>query len=638
MVAVKKIDLYVLRKFASLFVGAFCICLFVLMMQFMWRYIDELIGKGLTMDVLAKFFWYMSMTLVPMALPLSILLTALISFGNMGESLELTAMKSAGIPLLRIMRPLIVACGLTGVVSFYFQNVVSPKAQKQLTRMLVTMKETSPAIEIPEGVFYNGIPDVNLYVKSKDVKTGMLYDVIIYKMDQGFENAQIVVADSACLETTADKHFLKLTIYSGEQFENLRAQSSQLTTAIQVPYDRETFDEKTLLIDFDSGFELMNEGMFNGMARVKNLKELVRGADSIYHYCDSVGYEYYKSLDTKYLALPAVSRADSTKALLLGKRDNAGVRTTFDQLPPDRQLVAVQRAQTQVKNIMTDLDWEQPVTKQGYTNARRHWIEWHQKFTLSLACLIFFFIGAPLGAIIRKGGLGLPTVVSVIIFIFYYIINTSGMKLGKEGSIPVWLGMWMSTMVLAPCGAWITWRANNDSVVFNLSTFTARLRRWWGIRTSRNYYRKDVVISQPDYAVERERLQTLTAQCQVYLAEHHLLRLPNYKRLYFAPRPADAIADISRQMEEMLERLSNSRDARLLTIMNRYPELMTKAHLSPFAYRGTNFAIGVLVPVGILVAWRIWRCRIRLYRDLKLICKIDGEMTARINQILNHQS
>ena len=190
---IKKIDIYVLKKFLLLFVGAFCICLFVLMMQAIWRYIDELIGKGLSLDILAKFFWYMGITLVPMSLPLSVLLTALISFGNMGESLELTAMKSAGIPLMRIMRPVIIVCLILMGVSFIFQNRISPNAQKQLTRMLATMKETSPAIEIPEGVFYNGIPNVNLYVQKKNAKTGMLYDIIIYKMDQGFENAQIVV-------------------------------------------------------------------------------------------------------------------------------------------------------------------------------------------------------------------------------------------------------------------------------------------------------------------------------------------------------------------------------------------------------------------------------------------------------------
>ena len=228
MAVIKKIDLFVLKKFITLFAGSFFVCLFVLILQFLWRYVDELIGKGLSMEILAKFFWYASITLVPMALPLSLLLASLISFGNMGEQLELTAMKAAGIPLRRIMAPIGIFSAAMACISFVFQNDTSPKAQKELTRMIATMKETSPAIEIPEGMFYNGIPNINIYVDHKDAKTGMLYHVIIYKVDQGFQNAQIVVADSARLETTADKHFLSLTIFDGEQFENLQARSTAL--------------------------------------------------------------------------------------------------------------------------------------------------------------------------------------------------------------------------------------------------------------------------------------------------------------------------------------------------------------------------------------------------------------------------
>lgn len=622
-----------LKKFLTLFVGCFLICLFIFMMQYMWRSLDELIGKGLSMDILAQFFWYMGQTLVPAALPLSVLLTSLITFGNLGESMELTAMKSAGIPLIRIMSPIMILCIVFGLVSFRFQNNVSPSAQKQLARMLMTMKETSPAIEIPEGVFYNGIPNINIYVKTKNVKTGMLYDVIIYKMDQGFENAQIVVADSAQLETTADKHFLRLAIFSGEQFENLR-QMGQMAQAINVPYDRETFRYKVLLVDFDSGFELMDENTFSTMASAKNLKELEKGADSITHVSDSIGKTYNQNMKERYMTLLQLSKTDSANERARVKKQTLDVGMVFSNQSSEKRLQIIQSALDEVKRVHSDLEWEKPVTATGYRNVRRHWIEWHQKFALSLACLIFFFVGAPLGAIIRKGGLGLPAVISVIIFIIYYIINTSGMKLAREGTWQIWFGMWASTMVLAPLGAFVTYKANNDSVVFNFGNFLIKLKRFFGVRTTRLFITKEVVIETPDYRMERQNLEVLSEKCQNYIRKTHLPFAPNYFKLYFRPQKPDGAKEISAELEAMLERLSNSRDARLLTTMNEYPELYTSGHLLPFSRRGTNIAIGILFPIGFALAWRIWRFRLQLYRDLKLVIKADGLVETRIDKIL----
>lgn len=605
------------------------------MMQFMWRYVDDLIGKGLSMEILARFFWHMGITLVPMALPLSILLTSLISFGNMGENLELTALKSAGVPLVRIMMPMILLCTALGFISFDFQNNISPKAQKQLMRMLVTMKETSPALEIPEGVFYNGIPNINIYVKTKDTKTGMLYDVIIYKMDQGFENAQIVVADSARLQTTADKHFLKLAIFSGEQFENLQS-APQMTDRINVPYDRETFREKTLLINFDSGFNMLSEGMFNDMARVKNLVELKRGADSISLEADSIGRTYYLALNSKYIINPLLAPKDSAKIVEQVENKAIDIKKLYEQIPPEKRLFIIQAALGKTKQIRTDLEWQEPVTSSDYLNVRKHMIEWHQKFALAFACIIFFFIGAPLGAIIRKGGLGMPTVISVIIFIFYYIINTSGMKLAKEGTWSIWFGLWISTIIMAPFGVFLTYKANNDSVVFNLHTYLTAIRRFFGIKTTRLFLRKEVIIEKPNYATERDNIKILSKKCNAYIRKEHLPIIPNYFRLFFFPLKDNSIENISQEMEYLLQRLSNSNDAQLLTIMNDYPELNTTGHQTPFKQHGTNIVIGLLFPIGLCFAWRIWKFRIQLFRNLKTIVKTNNKMLIQIDKILSN--
>ena len=455
----KKLDIFILKKFLQMFVGAFFVCLFVFMMQFTWRYVDELIGKGLTLDLLAKFFWYMAITLVPQALPLGVLLASLITFGNMGESLELLSMKAAGVPLKRIMRPVgVVAVMLVGI-SFYFQNVASPYAQVSLNALLFSMKQSSPAVEIPEGVFYSGVPNVNLYVQKKDAKSGMLYQLIIYKTDQGFDRAQIVLADSGRMEMSKDKMHLTLDLWNGEQFENLQANNFSALNSSGVPYDRETFDYKHLIIDFDSNFNLMDTDMLRGMASAKNMKQIASSVDTMQMQMDTIGKTTYAE----------IQRFFTHKTDLKVKGGNWD--SICENLMPDKFVSARNFARSSVQQQLYDYEWRSQVS-QGYMyDIRRHWIEWHQKMTFSLACLFFFLIGAPLGAIIRKGGLGMPTVISVIIFILYYIINTSGMKMGRSGNIPVWIGMWASTIILAPAGIWLTYKSNKDSIMFNLDSY-----------------------------------------------------------------------------------------------------------------------------------------------------------------------
>ena len=249
MLRIKKLDIFIAKQFGLLFMGTFFICQFVLMMQFLWRYIDELIGKGLTMDVMAQFFWYMGLMLVPQALPLAILLSSLMTFGNLGESSELTAIKAAGISLMQAFRSLIVITIIIMFGSFYFQNNVGPKSNMKLAQLLISMKQKSPELEIPEGIFYDGIPNCNLYVQKKDLKTGKLYGIMIYRMTDSYEDAAIILADSGMLQSTAEKKHLVLSLYSGEWFENMH--SSALANTAAVPYRRETFVSKKIILDFD---------------------------------------------------------------------------------------------------------------------------------------------------------------------------------------------------------------------------------------------------------------------------------------------------------------------------------------------------------------------------------------------------
>lgn len=477
---IKKMDIYLLKAYLQLFAGTFFICLFIFLMQFTWRYVNELIGKGLSTEVLAKFFWYASLNLVPMSLPLAILLAALISFGNLGEKLELLSMKAAGVSLVRILAPIFSFVVLLSLGSFYFQNNIGPEATKQLGALIYSIKQKSPELEIPEGIFYNEIPGYNLFVERKDRETGMLYGVMIYRNSINSDDTQIVLADSGKLQSTEDHMHLKLTLWDGERFQNMAQNGGQMMKATE-PYMRETFFHEEDLIAFDDTFNVMDASLFAGNAATKDLASINRGIDSLKARLSYLGhdiYDYYSS--TQMRRNLHEGRKDSAQVVKdvarVASLDSLKLRLTA----PQKQDVWKQ-ARTASTQLMNECEFRTKVASNlDETNRvyRLHWVEWHKKFTLSAACLIFFFIGAPLGAIIRKGGLGLPVVVSVLIFIFYYIINVSGEKMAKTGDWEIAFGIWLSSMVLAPIGAFLTYKANNDSAMFNIEGYTLPVKRF----------------------------------------------------------------------------------------------------------------------------------------------------------------
>ncbi|MBQ2001955.1 MAG: LptF/LptG family permease [Bacteroidaceae bacterium] len=628
---IKRLDLYILKNYLLLFAGTFCISLFVVMMQFLWKYVDELIGKGLELSVMAKFFFYAAETLVPLALPLAILLASLISFGNLGERFELLAIKAAGISLFRTLRPLIIFTSLLCCGSFYFQDVVAPQAQRNLMQLLYSMRQKSPELDIPEGVFYDGIEGLNLYVKEKNKETGVLYGVMIYNLRDGIDNAQIVLADSGKLETSGNKQHLFLHLYSGEQFENLR--SGALVTQ-NVPYRRETFQQKHFVIDFDTNFSMADSESFSSSASTKDMKSLIADIDSMEAETDSMAMKNYNDMKTRVLAINVLdhrSLEDSMKAVKAAEKGEKlpPLDTLFARLSVSERSNVIRQATQKVAMHQMDAEFKALSMEEYDAQIRRHWIQFWQKITMSLACLVFFFIGAPLGAIIRKGGLGLPVVMSVVIFIVYYIINTAGMKVGREGSIPVWLGMWLSTMVLAPLGIFFTVKSNNDSTVFNFDSYVAFFRKLWGVRTKRYVVRKEVIINDPDYALASTMLGKLITDCQSYRREHRLTGVPNYLNLFFRSDRDELIENINERMEFVVEMLGNSKDKQILLDLNAVPVLDTHAHTAPFSNRKLNMLAGILLPVGVLLVIRVGFFRRRLRKDLRVIVKVGGKLKER---------
>ena len=626
MLRIKKLDIFVLKSFLLLFAGTFFICLFIFMMQFLWRYVDELVGKGLEIKVLAQFFFLSALTLIPLSLPLAILLAALMTFGNFGERYELLSMKAAGIPLLRIMQPVILFCVLLGLTSFFFQNVVGPKAQKELWTLIVSMKQKSPEVDIPEGVFYSDIDGYNIYAKQKDRETGILKDVLIYNFSDGFENAHIIWAAEGKLELTADKQHLYLHLYNGEQFENLKSQAG---LSRNVPYRRETFREKHTLIQFDTQFNMVDGNFLNRRSDIKNMNEITHAIDSLTAYADSLGRSMHSDIMQSTYKAPILSKSDSVK-IQEEKLSVINIDSVFNTLTSAEKLKTLSTCENRLSSLSSDWSMKSYLTKETDANIRGHRSDWHKKITLSLACIIFFFIGAPLGAIIRKGGLGMPVVLSVLIFILYYIIDSGATRVAKSGEMNIILGTWMSTLVLAPLGGFLTYKSNKDSVVFNIDVYIAFFRKLLGIRQSRHIFKKEVIIHTPDYADVVNRLEAISGQCQDYANKHKLLGPPNYFQIFTNNEHDDAIREISLQMENLIEELSNSKDNILLNMLNKYPYLSVKAHKSLFDNRWLNLIFGIIVPAGLLVWLNIWRYRVRLDKDLKVILKTNEELENHI--------
>jgi len=631
MIGVKKLDIFISKQFGLLFVGTFFICQFVLMMQFLWRYIDQLIGKGLSMEVLAQFFWYMGLMLLPQALPLAILLSSLIAFGNLGESSELTAIKAAGISLMQTFRSLIVIVIFIALGSFYFQNVVGPKANTSLAQILLSMKQKSPELEIPEGIFYDGIPNCNLYVQKKDTKTGMLYGIMIYRMNGSYEDAAIILADSGMLQSTAEKKHLLLTLHSGEWFENMKSQ--ELAGSASVPYRRETFAEKKIVLDFDADFSLTDASSISNNARGKSLSEIYHDIDSLNHQYDSVGRVFYTDAKRTHYYQRPIEKKDSLKAVKAAMAKTCNYDSIYNKLTTEKKQRAVSSALGRVQNEMNDLEFKSMLTSDGDRLIRQHRIEGIAKFTLALSCLLFFFIGAPLGAIIRKGGIGVPVIISVLVYIVYYILDNTGYRMARGGMWAVWFGKSISTAVLAPLAAFVTYKATNDSVVFNMDLYRNLFMKLLGLRLKRHVYAKEVIINDPDYTNDALALEKINEEVTDYAHQHKLYKLPNVIHVFFRYEPDNEIERINTDMEHTIEDLTNTKDRMILSLLNKYPIVSVKSHTRPFEKQWLNVVAGLLIPINVFIYIRMWFFRLRLLRDLKTIKETSTEIINRIHQM-----
>ena len=632
MFRIKKLDIFIAKQFGLLFIGTFFICQFVLMMQFLWRYVDELIGKGLSMEVLAQFFWYMGLMLVPQALPLAILLSSLITFGNLGESSELTAIKSAGISLMQTFRSLIIISIIISLASFHFQNDIGPKANIKMAQLLLSMKQKSPEVEIPEGIFYDGIPNCNLFVQEKDMKTGKLYGIMIYRMTGSYDDQAIILADSGMLQSTAEKKHILITLWSGEWFENMPSQ--QLGNSASVPYRRESFSTKQIVMDYDGDFNMTDAASLSNDARGKSLRQIGHDIDSLNHMYDSIGRRFYadSKLGTYYVA--RASKPDSLTALKRAQDKSFSIDAEFDSLSTDKKQRIISMALNKVQMQVSELDFNSMITSDADKLIRQHQIEAINKFTLALSCLIFFFIGAPLGAIIRKGGLGIPVIISVLVFIIFYILDNTGYRMSRGGMWTVWFGKGLAPAVLTPLAIFFTYKANNDSVVFNLDMYKNLMMKMLGLRLKRHVFGKEVIIDDPDYVSDKEKLNRISQEVTDYSKVHNLHKPANIINVFFRYQPDHEIERISQELEAVIEDLANTKDKVILSELNNYPILSEKAHTRPFERKWMNIAAAIIVPIGAFLYIRMWTFRLRLLHDLRTIKQTNTNIENRIQHII----
>ena len=567
-----------LRSFLPLFLMTFLICLFIVLMQFLWRYIDELVGKGLEMHVIGELFFYAALTMVPMALPLAILLASLMTFGNLGERFELTAMKASGISLMKVMRPLIVFIGLVAVGAFFFQNYVLPVAQAKMWTLLYSVRQKSPELEIPEGVFYDQIPGYNFFVERKNRETGALYDLMIYDVSRGFENARIILADSGHLKLADDKEHLFLQLHSGEQFENLRENNAGGNSQNQ-PYRRESFKLKEILMKFDANFNRMDESGMRNQYVGKNIKELDATIDSVNLRVDSIGAVYARDIKERdYMRVPYyATRYEGGEPVREVQRpvlmtEAIDVDSLFYRERPNMAGSYMAQALLKAQRVKQDYEFKSYSMEADRETIRRHEIEKQKKFTLSFACLIFFFIGAPLGAIILKGGLGTPLVISVFLFIVYYIIDNTGYKMARDGKVEVWMGIWLSSAVLLPLGVFFTYKAMNDSAVFDIDAYKNFFRRLTG-KMKRELEVKEFTMTEvdPDRAIEM--LRRLQDACLQLRKAYRGMNL--WRRLYYLVKKFPERDDAQTVLNDTVDYLSNTRRKQIISAVNMYPFQLT---------------------------------------------------------------
>jgi len=482
MSALKKLDKFVLKSFIGPLVLTFFIVLIILILQFLWMYIDELAGKGLEFKILAELLFQFSLTFVPMALPLAVLLASLMTFGNMGEFSELTALKSSGIPLRRIMMPVILLVALVCGISFLFSNNVQPYSYRKARTLLFDIRRKRPELNIQAGTFNNDIDGFSIKIAAKDPSTNKLEKLLIYDQREKRGNSTVIYADSGYMKITPDESGMIMTLYNGYSYNEMEEKNVPSSNR-KYPFRKDFFREQTIVISL-TGFDLerSKEDLFKVNSSTQTIKQLLHFIDSIGKFGRQRKENYFREFNTTRLYTErnyfqaGITATDSASMAKLPVLDPVAM---LDTLPLDIRREAITKAVENARFATNYLDQKDQFIHNDLKILRIYQVDFHKKFTLAFSCIVFFMIGAPLGAIIRKGGLGTPAVISILFFVVYYVISISTEKMVKEGLVNPVAGMWASCLVLLPIGIFLTYKATTDSAIFNIETYLRFLKKIW---------------------------------------------------------------------------------------------------------------------------------------------------------------
>lgn len=637
----KIVDKYILRNFIPLFVMSFAVCWFVVVMQFLWRYIDELVGKGLSGFMLLQIIFYAALSFVPMALPLGILLASLMTLGNLGERLELLALKASGIRLYRIISPIVLlvvgmACGL-----FYFQNDLMIRAQVRMWTMIISARFATPEMEISPGIFYTGIPGYSLYAKERDPQSGLLKRLMVYDMSRGYLNPRIIRADSGRLVMDKSKKFLVLKLYKGQSFENLQSQTYNTSTD-PVPYMLPRFDYSETFIPFDTNIKMQDEQELGSMYVGKNLHQLQVSIDSMIPILDSTRYSYARVVQTgiltgHYQSSPYAYEDSSALATQearisqLEERYRHPKAEDAQKLPSlslRDSLQAIDMALDKAARIQDEARIYSASDDGAFYSYRTFHQEWHRKFTYPVSCIIFCLIGASLGAIVRRGGIGMPIIISIFFFVVYFIIDSFGTNMLRNETIPIWLGMWLSNIMLFPVGIFLAYKANQDSSALNVEAYVIFFRKLFGFRGVRKVEYQELVIEETDYVAGAHSV-ALAQEHTEALLKSPLLSQPIW-RIWHYGRYQEDLLRLSRELDELTESLRHTSARMLTSKLGDLPLLPTR--ISPLLpheeRRGLIFAL--VLPLSLPLTLFFGRVRSHLKSDLKTTQSVLGQIAQEV--------
>ena len=616
----KIMHIFMVRSFLPLLLMTLLICWFVVLMQFLWQHIDDLVGKGMDVGVLLEVIFYAGLYVLPTAVPLGVLLASLMTFGNLGERLELLAMKSAGVPLSKIMKPLVILVTCIALGLFVYLDRGVQKASVRVYQILFSARYARPELELPKGIFFNGIDGYSIYVGDKDAATSNLYNVMIYDLSEQ-RTPRIILADTGRLLMDESKLYLIMSLRSGESFEQLSSQTtlipgSQASDERPASYIKEHFTEKVIFIPFDANFEMMGDDYLKSQFVGKNLRELINYSDSTRMATDSVGRQVGSNvLFEIHTKLPPLVSTDVGSTMpganlqaaawlqqdqlshrpfatvtarrlshdeLLGAESGHAspppytIDTLMDRASDQEKLMGYKQALEWLESLSSSVQIADTYYDDAASDYRVNAQEMHRKFTFPVACLLFFFVGAPLGAIVRKGGVGTPMVLAVLIFIVYYVIDTFGLKMINSGQIPVWAGMWLSSAVILPLGAFLTYKASRDSATLNADAYVVLFRRIFHPNYSRQLEYKEIIMQPATSEEVLREIGQLQSQMDGLLgmtyAQSRGLRLDRL------PDFATAYQQLYQQLEETVETLHN------------YPDKYIFAQLLSLPMLGKTFA------------------------------------------------